>query len=197
CGKGNGTFPLNMYDSSVKVPAIVSMPGVVPEGEVCDELLSQYDIRPTLLEVAGIEDGEADALPGRSFAPLLTGDDDGPREDVVVFDEYGPTRMIRSRDWKYVRRYPFGPNELYDLANDPEETTNLVDGPDHTDRCAEMRGRMERWFEGYTDPEVDGVREAVTGYGQQDLAGLRGGGVESFDRLDGMHSAGLDEGRWD
>jgi len=197
CGKGNGTFPLNMYDSSVKVPAIISMPGNVPEGEVCDELLSQYDIRPTLLEVAGIEDEEADALPGTSFASLLSGDDDTPREDVVVFDEYGPTRMIRSREWKYVRRYPFGPNELYDLAADPGEITNLVDDPAHADRCTEMRGRMERWFEGYVDPEVDGVREAVTGYGQCDLAGLKGGGVESFGRLEGMHSAGLDEGRWD
>ncbi|MGM0492596.1 MAG: sulfatase-like hydrolase/transferase [Armatimonadota bacterium] len=197
CGKGNGTFPLNMYDSSVKVPAIISMPGAVPEGEVCDELLSQYDIRPTLLDLAGTDDAEAGDLPGTSFASLLTGGDDTTREDVVVFDEYGPTRMIRSREWKYVRRYPFGPNELYDLANDPEERTNLVDDPEQTDRVAELRGRMERWFEGYVDPEVDGVREAVTGYGQQDLAGLKGGGVESFDRLDGMHSAGLDEYRWD
>jgi arylsulfatase A-like enzyme len=186
-----------MYDSSVKVPAIASMPGAVPEGAVCDELLSQYDIRPTLLEMAGIDDGEAEALPGTSFASLLTGDGHTPREDVVVFDEYGPTRMIRTREWKYVRRYPFGPNELYDLADDPGEASNLVDDPDQTERIAQMRGRMERWFEGYADPQVDGVHEAVTGYGQQDLAGLRGGGVESFARLDGIHTAGLDEGRWD
>ena len=31
-GKGNGTFPLNMYDTSVKVPALVSLPGVCPQG---------------------------------------------------------------------------------------------------------------------------------------------------------------------
>lgn len=197
CGKGNGTFPLNMYDTSVKVPAIVSLPGVIPEGVVCGELLSQYDIRPTLLELAGIEDAEAEALPGTSFAPVLTGEEEGPREDVVVFDEYGPTRMIRTREWKYVRRYPFGPNELYDLVTDPDEASNLVDDADYAGRVAQLRGRMERWFESYADPEVDGVREAVTGYGQMDLAGLRGDGSEAFDRLPGMHAAGLDEGRWD
>ena len=42
--------------------------------------------------------------------------DDTP---VFVLDEYGPTRMIRTHRWKYVHRYPDGPNELYDLANDP------------------------------------------------------------------------------
>ncbi|MGI5819158.1 MAG: sulfatase-like hydrolase/transferase [Armatimonadota bacterium] len=197
CGKGNGTFPLNMYDTSVKVPAIASMPGAIPEGVVCDELLSQYDIRPTLLQMAGIEDGEADALPGTSFASALVGEEDAPREDVVVFDEYGPTRMIRTREWKYVRRYPFGPNELYNLAADPEEATNLVEDPAQAGRVGQLRARMERWFEGYADPDVDGLREAVTGFGQTGLAGLRGDGTESFDRLAGMHAPGLDEGRWD
>ncbi len=197
CGKGNGTFPLNLYDTSVKVPCIVSLPGAVPEGVVCEELLSQYDIRPTLLEVAGIEDEESYVLPGTSFASLLMGSDDVPREDVVVFDEYGPARMIRTREWKYIRRYPFGPNELYDLANDPDEAANLVDEPEQAGRIAQLRARMERWFEHYADPEVDGLREAVTGYGQMGLAGLRGDGSEAFDRLSGMHSAGLDEGRWD
>ena len=37
-GKGNGTFPLNMYDTSIKVPAIVSRPGYVAEGVVNDDL---------------------------------------------------------------------------------------------------------------------------------------------------------------
>jgi len=186
CGKGNGTFPLNMYDTSVKVPAIASMPGTVPQSEVCDELLSQYDIMPTLLELAGLENPEADGLPGSSFAGLLTVGEAGPREDVVIFDEYGPARMIRTRQWKYVRRYPYGPNELYDLVNDPDEDENLVDDPAQAKRIAELRSRMERWFLRYADPEIDGSRAAVMGHGQIDLAGVRADGRESFDRLPGM-----------
>ncbi|MDQ1256696.1 MAG: choline-sulfatase, partial [Candidatus Hydrogenedentes bacterium] len=125
-GKGNGTYPLNMYDTSVKVPTIVSHPGAIREGGVCKALLSHYDFMPTLLEYVGIGNPEADRLPGKSFAPLLRGETDEGRENVVVYDEYGPVRMIRGREWKYVHRYPYGPNELYDLANDPDETTNLA-----------------------------------------------------------------------
>ena len=49
------------------------------------------------------------------------------RQAVFAFDEYGPTRMIRSRNWKYVHRYAEGePNELYDLAADAGEARNLA-----------------------------------------------------------------------
>ena len=39
-GKGNGTFPINMYESSVKVPMIMSQPGVIQPGMVNSSLLS-------------------------------------------------------------------------------------------------------------------------------------------------------------
>ena len=43
----------------------------------------------------------------------------------MVYDEYGPVRMIRTKEWKYVHRYPYGKNELYDLKEDPQEENNL------------------------------------------------------------------------
>lgn len=49
-GKGNATFPLNMYEESVKVPFIVRHPGHIPAGAVCDALVSAYDFMPTLLD---------------------------------------------------------------------------------------------------------------------------------------------------
>ena len=63
-------------------------------------------------------------LPGASFLPTLSGGR-SRREEVVIFDEYGPVRMIRRGRWKYVHRYPDGPHELYDMENDPDETKNL------------------------------------------------------------------------
>jgi len=179
-GKGNGTFPMNMFDTSVKVPMIISRPGYVPEGEVCEELLSHYDVMPTLLEYLGVENPEAGRLPGRSFAGLLRGEKLEGREEVVVYDEYGPVRMIRNREWKYIHRYPYGPHEFYDLVNDPDERNNLIDSPDHQDKISEMRVRLEEWFIRYVDPMVDGVREPVTGRGQIGLAGPAGRGKESF-----------------
>jgi len=179
-GKGNGTFPLNMLDTSVKVPAIVARPGHVPAGRVCDALLSHYDFRPTLLDYLGIADTEATPLPGRSFAPLLRGEPYAGREDVVVCDEYGPVRMIRTREWKYVHRYPYGPHELYDLTEDPGEDADLFGRPESAARVADLRGRLEDWFLRYVDPNLDGAREAVTGKGQLGLVGPAANGEERF-----------------
>ena len=85
---------------------------------------------------------------------------------VVVHDEYGQTRMIRTDSKKYVHRYPSGPNELWDLDNDPEETINQIDNPDFYQDISELRSRMEEWFGLYTEPERDGSRQNVKGKGQ-------------------------------
>ncbi len=179
-GKGNGTFPQNMFDNSVKVPAIISQPGTIAEGVVCDALLSGYDFMPTLLDYLGYANPAAATLPGRSFAPLLRGEVAEEQEQIVVYDEYGPVRMVRTREWKYIHRYPYGPHELYDLVNDPDERRNLVEEIAHADQLVAMRSRLEEWFVRYTDPQRDGRVEPVTGKGQLRLAGPAGGGAPAF-----------------
>lgn len=168
-GKGNGTFPQNMYDSSVIVPCLMSQPGRIPGGRHSDALLSQYDVLPTLVEWLGIDHRHDPALPGRSFADLLAGTAapaDPDRERVVVYDEYGPVRMIRTREWKYVHRYPHGPHELYDLTADPDEDDNLAADPAHDTVRNDLAGRLDEWFAKYVDPAFDGARLPVTGNGQ-------------------------------
>lgn len=179
-GKGNGTFPLNMYDESVKVPAIMSQPGCIPQGVVCDELVSAYDFMPTLLEYAGLPMPLENDLPGRSFLPLLSGDQETVQNHVVVFDEYGPVRMIRSKRWKYVHRYPYGPNELYNLISDPRETVNLANDKKHDNIIAALKSEMENWFFRYVDPALDGTREAVSGLGQMTPVDLAGNNVREL-----------------
>jgi len=166
-GKGNGTDPINMYENSVRVPFVASQPGRVPEGEVTEAMVNGYDFMPTLLDYLSLPGVESDDRPGESRLPVLTGDDDRGREQVVAHSEYGAVRMVRTREWKYVHRYPRGPHELYDLANDPDERENLVDDPDYADRVAELRGALARWFHEHVDPELDGARFPVTGRGQR------------------------------
>lgn len=71
-------------------------------------MVSHYDFMPTLLEMCGVPYQPKKELPGRSFARVLTGESDSFRDEVVVYDEYGPVRMIRTREWKLVHRYPMG-----------------------------------------------------------------------------------------
>jgi len=167
-GKGNASFPMNMYDSSVKVPFIVSMPTKLRQNKVESGLYSQYDIMPTLLDFVNIKNTEKDKLPGNSFLPTLVGDTKQENEAVVIFDEYGPVRMIRTNEYKYIHRYPYGPHELYDLNNDPNEEINLID--DNTIKYQKiimtLRKKLENWFNKYIDPEKNGQSLPVTGLGQ-------------------------------
>lgn len=180
-GKGNGTRPLNMYENSVKVPAVMSQPGRIPAGLVQPAMVSAYDFMPTLLEYLELPLPQGRNLPGESFLPALLGSGNSVRESVVVYDEYGPTRMVRTAEWKYIRRYPDGPNELFDLVNDPDERENRMGEAIHASRVAEMSGMLDDWFATYVDPEKDGRERGVTGGGQmQPLGGAWEDGAPAF-----------------
>ena len=191
-GKGNGTFPLNMYDNSVKVPMIFNHRGSLDAGKTIDAMTSQYDFMPTLLDylklplpgrspertadhpkdrTAGQQAGPLSgnqALPGKSFLPALRGEESGGRNEIVVFDEYGPVRMIRTREWKYIHRYPYGPHELFNLEDDPKERNNLIERDEHRETVESLRRRLADWFALYVDPAMDGSRFPVNGCGQAD-----------------------------
>jgi choline-sulfatase len=169
-GKGNGTSPRNMYENSIRVPFIVSHPGHVPEGRVETAMVSAYDVMPTLLDYLGLLIPSAECnLPGESFLPLLRGEPSPGHECVVIYDEYGPVRMVRTAEWKYVYRHAHGPHELYDLVNDPDERHNRVDEPNQQARITELKAMMDEWFARYVDPVRDGLRQDGWLHGQIEL----------------------------
>jgi len=165
-GKGNGTEPRNMYENSIRVPFIASHPGRIPEGAVQSAMVSAYDVMPTLLDYLDLPLPQGRDLVGQSFAPLLCGEAAAGRYSVVIYDEYGNTRMVRTEEWKYVQRYPDGPDELWDLVNDPDERHDLIDDAGQAGRVREMRALLEAWFRRYARPEIDGRAQAVNGLGQ-------------------------------
>lgn len=170
-GKGNGTFPFNLFDTAVKVPFIVRWPGHVRAGRVTPAMCSHYDIIQTFNELFGLGAQLPDTLPGRSFARVLLGGEDADNH-IVILDEYGSSRMIRTREWKYIHRFPYGPHELYHLAADPGETRNLAGQPETADVQASLLDELQRWYCRYADPAVDGTREGVTGFGQMRRPGV-------------------------
>ncbi len=182
-GKGNATFPQNMFDTSVKVPFIASWKGRLPQGKVCSGLFSHYDIFPTLMELLGLEGSVIQKLPGKSFAPWLAEPEAEADRSIVILDEYGPVRMIRDREWKLVVRYPYGPGELYCLRRDPEEEENLYENPAYAERILQMKKRLESWFLTYADPDRDGVRQPVAGTGQFGAVGREADMLSCFGEI--------------
>ncbi|MBX3012310.1 MAG: sulfatase-like hydrolase/transferase [Caldilineaceae bacterium] len=128
------------YEEAVKVPLIVSWPGVIPGGQRCDRVVSALDVNATMLDALG-----APPLlnsPGRSFLGLISEARATPAWDDVAFseycaDEYVPykidngkcyQRMIRYGAWKLIYYHGLEP-QLFHLAEDPGELVDRAQDP--------------------------------------------------------------------
>ncbi len=113
------------YEHSVKVPAIMSWQGTLPEGERCHRVISSLDLNATMLDALG-----APPLPnsrGRSILPLIQKED--VEWDDTAFSEYCTDdgcyhRMVRHGDWK-LNYYHRQPSQLFNLKDDPNEQQDL------------------------------------------------------------------------
>lgn len=164
--KGNATIPQNLLDGSIRIPCVMRWPGQIEAGQVNDEFVDQCDLHATLLNAAGTHAGRAgDGLPrpGRSFLQKLKSRDWSDWRDMQ-YCEYGNARMIRTRQYKLICRYP-GPNghwpdQLYDLTSDPREEINRIDDPGLAEIRDGLAGQLEAYFDQYERPEKSGKRIA-------------------------------------
>jgi arylsulfatase A-like enzyme len=155
-------------------------------GKVIDPMVSHLDLFPTLCETIGSD--PPPGLEGRSLLPLL--DDDTAELHDELFSEvtyhaaYEPQRAVRTRRWKYIRRFDLrsgpvlcncddGPSkfvwidngwgdrapaeeQLYDLMFDAQERHNLAGQTAQDTVLNDMRGRLRHWMERTRDPLLQG-----------------------------------------
>ena len=156
-GKGNATLPLNMLEESIRVPLLLSWPGVFPAERRRCELVDHLDLFQTLVSV-GIADLPAKSdYAGTSMLPLLLEPEVDCNWRQVQFGEYGTVRMAHSGRYKLIRRHPNGPHELFDLETDPRETRNFIDSSSHLAVISELSGLMETHFRRYSKPDKSGI----------------------------------------
>jgi len=147
-------FRPNMFDDAIRVPLVICWPGVVAPGTTIDRVVSNLDLFPTFLEMAGLGVPPNLELRGRSLLPLLRRQ--SVSWDDTLFGQYNMhhyqvarMRMVRTLEWKLVRHFePEGQDELYHLAVDPGETQNLAGSaqPNHRARRDELARRIEGWM---------------------------------------------------
>lgn len=167
----NGEYKRSEHESSVRVPMVLSGPGL-DGGHRPQSLVSLIDLPPTLLDAAGID--VPARMQGRSFMPLLGADgaSSWPDEVYIQISESQVGRALRTKRWKYAVTAPEGDGwteaestqyvetALYDLADDPYELTNLV-GQKRWDSVArELRDRLVRQIvaAGEKAPEIQPAR---------------------------------------
>jgi arylsulfatase A-like enzyme len=157
-GMGDHTRPLTAFDWTTHTPLIYRQPGRIKAGYRSDIHISNYDFLPTVLDYLDLKDKtpQQPPLPGRSYRRALAGESEAG--DDAVYFEFETTRAIRTRDWKYVSRFPNGPDELYNLKDDPLERRNLVNEPAHSAQQNELTKRLEKFFSQFADPQYDLTR---------------------------------------
>lgn len=143
-GKGSA------HEGGVRVPMIVSWPGVTKPGSVCDQPVIIEDFFPTILEMGGVSQVEqiGGVLDGRSFTELLRGKHDPSRTQRPLIWHFpnnwgpkgpgiGPSSAIRLGDWKLIYYHETQSYELFQLVDDLGEQTNLAQqNPEIRDRLA-------------------------------------------------------------
>jgi arylsulfatase A len=123
-----------LYEGGIRVPFIVRWPGKVKPGSTSNFPFAFWDMMPTLAEITGASAPKGD---GVSIVPTLLGKSQD-RNRLLYWEQYrfdrkkndlvvdSMTCAGRFADWKAVQVQPHGALELYDLASDPGEKTNVA-----------------------------------------------------------------------
>jgi len=130
----------DMYEGGIRVPMIASWPGTIAAGSVTTYAAAHWDLFPTFAELAGAS--VPSSLDGMSILPVLRGQTQKPHEFMYwEFHERGFQQAVRMGNWKAVRLAKDKPLELYNLADDPTEFTNVA--AKHPDVVAKIESYLK------------------------------------------------------
>ncbi len=165
---------------------LVRHPGLIEAGARYEELVSNVDVLPTVLDL--LDEPIPERISGRSVLPLLAGEEHDARKrlfsGMTWHDTYNPMRAIRTEQFKYIRNFwclpkvyltndvdhsptgevvrdefarPTRPYEqLFDLESDPHERQNVVEDPNYGEVAVDLRERLYEWVRATDDPLLEG-----------------------------------------
>jgi len=145
-----------MSEEVMRIPCAVKWDGVIPAGQVRDELISTIDYPVTILDAAGTAFTK-NKVHGRSLLPLLTGKTDQWEDDLMAetfghgYGEDINSRMLVHGDYKLIANKE-SIAELYNLRTDPFELHNLYEDPAFADVRADLENRLRAWQKRTDDP---------------------------------------------
>ena len=137
-----------MYEGGIREPMMVRWPGVTKPGSVNDTPVTSTDFFPTIMEMAGLKPQLPLPIDGVSFTTALRGKPQDRGALYWHYPHYGnqgnaPTAAVREGDWKLIEWYEDGRLELFNLADDIGEKTNLA--KKHPDKVKALATKLAAW----------------------------------------------------
>ena len=132
----------NLYEHSTKAPLVLAGPGV-PAGQ-SEALVYLFDLVPTICAAAGTAPPPEAA--GHDLGAVARGEVDQVRAQLFTAFE-DKMRALRDARWKLIRYPLLDHTQLFDLATDPHERTNLADRAEHAPRVQRMLADLAGWRE--------------------------------------------------
>lgn len=130
----------NLYEHSMKVPVIISGPGI-PQHKVSDALVYLYDLFPTISNLCGLPAPKE--IDGINLFPVIKGEKPDVRSSL--YTAYRNTvRAVRTSDWKLIRYPQINYTQLFNLKTDPQEISNVASDPDYKTKVNEMTELMQK-----------------------------------------------------
>lgn len=133
-----------MADGGIRVPTIVHWPGTIPADTVSDLVMTTPDFYPTLLAAAGLDPIPEQHVDGENLWPLWQGNAGSRGPIFWHYPHYSnqggrPGAAVRAEQWKLIRYFEDGHQELYDLDSDISETKDRIDiEPEVAERLTEL-----------------------------------------------------------
>ncbi len=139
-----------LWEEATRTPLMWVVPGLTPQGVICDATVDLMSVYPTLCEVTGLT--TPDHCDGVSIAPLLKDAKLDWMRPAITTHGY-MRHAVRSKDYRYIR-YQDGSEELYDENADPYEWKNLAADPNLTDTIETLKA----WLPKTNKPQVRNVK---------------------------------------
>jgi N-acetylglucosamine-6-sulfatase len=136
------------YEESMRVPMLMHCPQLFKAGTTVEQVVANLDIAPTILEAAGLQAPKH--MVGKSFIAVAQGKP-VPWRNALLYEYFWernfpqtPTiHALRGDRYKYIHVHGiWDTDELYDLQNDPLETTNLIFSPEHQAVVKQMNQQL-------------------------------------------------------
>lgn len=146
-----------LYEGGIRVPLIAYWPGKIKGSTVSSTAVNTLDIFPTFSEIANVKVPVVNQYSGTSIWPLLAGKGNvKPRNlywhyplDSPHFLGGRSAGAVRSGDFKLIEFFDNGSFELYNLKNDPAETTDLA--AENPGKVKKLKADLEKWRKGIAD----------------------------------------------